>query len=497
MAAMTLASATTTARSLIQRLRDHLCARIDHQGRARSACGSRVLESVLTWRLLENDTGYPAALATVRSYLRAAGARGDLTPVDRALLGLPGGQDPLPGFDHHTAGHKRLLMSAILHAAGVPGVIGPPPGVVATGNLHTWKRAELTACRIICAHAAGTAVDIDQLDALADLLRRPRIFEGNHLPHLLFLHALRPYPAHQAAVRHGLDLLVATQHADGGFSVAESFDTWVSSIVATALTEAGTAREELTQTATWLAACQAAGGGWSYTPQATQTDMDTTYTAMVFLNDHDPAGYAAHLAAGHAYVRGLQNTDGGWPTYRRGAPSEPAMTGGALAVLAQRPGDHAEQVVAGARWLAGTQKPDGTFERGWSLAEGNAIFRAVHGLCTARDRLPLPPSVSDAVDHALDRAADHLERTHNRDGGWGHHAGRASDPVSTGYALAALGLLRRMRPVPSALAYLAAHQRPDGGFDAPADTAAPRPIPVDVPVLAPAYVLRGLAHCGR
>ncbi|MFD7030218.1 prenyltransferase/squalene oxidase repeat-containing protein [Streptomyces sp. NPDC059917] len=494
---MTVAPAITMARSLTERLRDHLYARIDHQGRARSACGSRVLESVLTWRLLEEDTRHPTALAAVRSYLRASGTRKDLTPVDRALLGVPGGQDPLAGFDHHTAGHKRLLMRAVLHAAGVREANTPPPAVPATADLHTWKRAELAACQVVLAQTDGTAADSARLDALAELVRRPRIFEGNHLPHLLFLHALQPYPAHRAAVRHGVDLLVATQSADGGFSVAESFDTWVTSIVATALTEAGTGREALARTATWLAERQAADGGWSYTPQATQTDMDTTYTAMVFLDEHDPARRAPQLAAGHSYVRGLQNTDGGWPTYRRGAPSEPAMTGGALAVLAQCPGENADRIVAGARWLTAAQKPDGAFERGWSLAEGNAIFRAVHGLRTARDRVPLPPSVADAIDLTLDRAAGHLERAHNRDGGWGHRAGSASDPVSTGYALAALALLDRTRPVPSALAYLAAHQRPDGGFDAPADTAAPRPIPVDVPVLAPAYVLRGLAHFGR
>ncbi|MBB5960716.1 prenyltransferase beta subunit [Saccharothrix tamanrassetensis] len=489
-------AAPTTARKLARRLGEHLRTQIDHRGRARSACGSRVLESVLTCRLLEDDARYPTALAAVRSYLRAAGDRDDLTPVDQVLLGTADARNALAGFGHHTAGRKRVLMSAILHAAGVPEAPAPPPTVVADGSLHTWKQAELTACRVICARAAGTAVPDDHLDTLAGLLLRPQIFEGNHLPHLLFLHALRPYPAHRVAVRHGLDLLVATQHADGGFSVAEYFDTWVSSIVATALTEAGTGREVVARTAAWLAACQSGDGGWSYTPQATQTDMDTTYTVMVFLHNHDPARYAPHLQAGHAYARGMQNTDGGWPTYRRGSMSEPAMTGGALVVLAQHPDAHAEQIVAGARWLAGVQKPDGTFERGWSLAEGNAIFRAVHGLCAARGRLALPPTVADAVDHALSLAAGYLERTQNRDGGWGHHAGRASDPVSTGYALAALGRLHRMRPVPSALEYLAARQRPDGGFDAPADTAAPRPIPVDVPVLAPAYVLRGLARCG-
>ncbi|MFE2267590.1 prenyltransferase/squalene oxidase repeat-containing protein [Streptomyces griseosporeus] len=91
----------------------------------------------------------------------------------------------------------------------------------------------------------------------------------------------------------------------------------------------------------------------------------------------------------------------------------------------------------------------------------------MHGLCTVRDRLPLPPSLADAVDHTLERAARRLEGTHNRDGGWGQRPGQASDPVSTGYALAALGLLQRRRLVPSALAYLAACQRPDGGSTPP------------------------------
>ncbi|RSS76843.1 prenyltransferase/squalene oxidase repeat-containing protein [Streptomyces sp. WAC06614] len=456
-----------------------------------------MLESVLACRLLEDDDRHPDALAGVRSYLRAVARGGGLTPLDRALLGMPSGRDPLAGFAHHTAGRKRLLMGAILHAAGAGGAPAPPSVPDAVGGLHTWKQAELTACRVIRDRAAGSPVAGHDLDALAGLLLKPRIFEGNHLPHLLFLLALRPYPAYRAAVRQGTDLLVATQHADGGFSVAESFDTWVTSIVATALSEAGTDRGSLARTADWLAARQADDGGWSYTPQATQTDMDTTYTAMAFLHHHDPARYAPHLAAGYAYVRGLQNDDGGWPTYRRGTPSEPAMTGGALAVLAQHCAPHAQQIAAGVRWLAASQRPDGTFERGWSLADGNAIFRAVHGLTAVRDRLPLPPPAAEAVEQALGRAADRLERTHNRDGGWGQQPGRASDPVSTGYALAALGLLHRPSRIPAALAYLSACRRPDGSFDAPADTAAPRPIPVDVPVLAPAYVLRGLARCGR
>ncbi|MFE1791961.1 prenyltransferase/squalene oxidase repeat-containing protein [Streptomyces sp. NPDC059525] len=291
--AVTFLPATVTAPSLVDRLREHLVARIDHQGLVRSACGSRVLETVLASRLLQDDDRHPDALAAARSYLHAAARGGELTPLDRALLGKPSsGLGLLAGFEHHTAGRKRLLMNAILHAAGVGGAPAPPPTTDPAGGLHTWKQAELAACRVICDRAACTPVAGDDLDALADLLLKPRIFEGNHLPHLLFLHALRPYPACRAAVRQGIDLLVATQHADGGFSVAESFDTWVTSIVATALTEAGTDRQTLARTADWLAARQAGDGGWSYTPQATQTDMDTTYTAMVFLHHHDPVRHA-------------------------------------------------------------------------------------------------------------------------------------------------------------------------------------------------------------
>ncbi|MFD0274589.1 cytochrome P450 [Kitasatospora sp. NPDC127111] len=139
---MTTHQAPVVAETLLRRLCDHLYARLDHSGRARSACGSRVLESVLAYRLLTSDGGYPAALDGVRCYLRAAAGREDLTPVDRTLLGIPGHQrDLLAGFDHHTADRKRLLMSTVLRAAGVPRAPAPPtPAGAASGRLHTWKR---------------------------------------------------------------------------------------------------------------------------------------------------------------------------------------------------------------------------------------------------------------------------------------------------------------------------------------------------------------------
>jgi squalene-hopene/tetraprenyl-beta-curcumene cyclase len=107
----------------------------------------------------------------------------------------------------------------------------------------------------------------------------------------------------------------------------------------------------------------------------------------------------------------------------------------------------------------------------------------------------LPKATARAADETLDRIATYLSESRNHDGGWGHRTGSESDPISTGYAMAALGGLQGCGQLPEVVGYLAQMQQPDGSFSAPADTVAPRPIPIQVPLLAPAYVLRGLTAC--
>jgi squalene-hopene/tetraprenyl-beta-curcumene cyclase len=366
-------------------------------------------------------------------------------------------------------------------------------------NLHTWKQTEMLAIGVIHARSRHGVVTDNQLDTLAARVHRPAIDEGNHLSHLLCLHALQTFPTHRSAMRHGLDLLLATQQLDGGFSVATDFDTWVTSIAAAALAESDADPELLERMATWLIAQQHSDGGWSYRPGTAQTDMDTTYTALAFLGNYRVGGngqpHRESALAGRAYVRRMQNVDGGWPTYRRGNPSEAAMTGGALVALAQAPDTHTVAIEAGVAWLITTQETDGTFERGWSRAEANALFRIAHGLFAVRARVALSKATAKAVDRTLDRIVFYLSESRNRDGGWGHRTGLESDPISTGYAMAALGRLGDHGQLPGAIGYLAQMQRPDGSFSAPADTLAPRPIPIQVPLLVPAYVLRGLAAC--
>ncbi|WP_381805682.1 prenyltransferase/squalene oxidase repeat-containing protein [Streptomyces niveus] len=326
------------------------------------------------------------------------------------------------------------------------------------------------------------------------MLRGERIHERNHLSHLLYLFALRPYPAHRHLVEAGIEQLLATQGADGGFSLSQDIDTWVTSVAGLALSEAGADRALLERICDWLADRQADGGGWSFTEGVTQTDTDTAYTVLTLLHRHDPTRHATALDRGHDYLRRIQNPDGGWPVYVHANPSEAAMTGGALVALADRPHANAAAITAGVRWLIRNQQDDGTFERGWSLSEGNAIFRAVHGLNAALDHHLLDHWSVDQARTAVHRATAYLHTAQNDDGGWGHRHGTPSDPISTGYALAALGPTAPPTVLHAALTYLNTQQQPDGTIGSTPDTVSPRPIPLDLPALAPAYVLRGLTH---
>ncbi|MET9678515.1 HAD hydrolase-like protein [Streptomyces sp. NPDC006482] len=401
----------------------------------------------------------------------------------------------LAGFEHHTAVRKRMLMDTVLYLAGAVETLPHcSPEAFATGGLHSWKRPETLACHLIHQYAHGSAPEAVDLEPLTAVLCAEHIHEPNHLSHLLYLFALQPHRIHRHLVDAGVERLLTTQGADRGFSLSRDIDTWVTSVAGLALFEADGDRGPLDRICAWLAARQADDGGWSFTEDVTQTDTDTAYTVLELLHRHAPARHASTLEAGHAYLRRMQTPDGGWPVYRRANPSKAAMTGGALTALARQPDVNASAITAGTRWLIRNQQGDGTFERSWSLSEGNALFRAVHGLNAALVHRLLDPRTACHARAAVHRATACLRATQNDDGGWGHRHGTPSDPISTGYALAALGPTAPAGVLHAAANYLINRQRPDGGYDSTPDTVSPRPVPLDLPALAPAYVLRGLTH---
>ncbi|MER6399560.1 prenyltransferase/squalene oxidase repeat-containing protein [Kitasatospora sp. NPDC001603] len=490
---------------LTHRLRRHLAAQVGAEGRLHCPCRSRVLESALALRLLETERGHEQSRSRLRAFLATATTHNSATPLDRTLAdgalrraSRTGREvEVLSGFEHHTAVRKRMLLDTLLYLTGARDRLPRREAVAfAAGDLHSWKQPEMVACHLIHVHAHSAAEEGTSLllEPLAAALRGGIIHERNHLSHLLYLFALRPYPQYRDLVGTGLERLLTTQGADGGFSLSRDIDTWVTSVAGLALAEAGADPLLLDRMCDWLGDQQADDGGWAFTPGVTQTDTDTTYTVLKLMHRHASHRHADALDRGRAYLLRMQNPDGGWPVYRHGNPSEAAMTGGALSVLSDGPHSNAVSLTAGAFWLTRNQQRDGTFERGWSLSEGNALFRAVHGLSAVLDRHLL---TAEAVRHArrtLSRATTYIHDTQNPDGGWGHQRDRSSDPISTGYALAAIGHRGPVATLHAALGYLMSHQQSDGGFASAPDTVSPRPIPLDLPALAPAYVLRGLAH---
>ncbi|MGP3950642.1 prenyltransferase/squalene oxidase repeat-containing protein [Streptomyces sp. 7N604] len=486
-------------------LRTCLARLVDAQGRVHCRCRSRVLESSLALRLLEAEGGWAEQAARLRAYLGTAAVRADATELDR-VLGLAAlgrgsadtcAADVLTGFEHHSAHRKRVLLDTILYLVGAMKALPQrEESAFALRGLHRWKQPEMVACRVVHAHEGERweAVEESDLALLRKVVSGGSIYEGNNLTHLLCLSALQLLPGHGPLMDAGVARLLATLTEDGGLSLAVDMDTWTTSVVGLALAEAGARRELTDRICAWLGRRQLCDGSWSFTDGVSQTDVDTAYTGLGLLHRQDPMRYAPSLDRGHDYLERMQNADGGWPVYRHGNPSEAAMTGGALTVLTTRAARHGNRLAAGAAWLVSAQKPDGTFERGWSLAEGNAIVRAVDGLNDAVEHATLPRTLAQAARRAVGRSIAYLTASQNPDGGWGHRTGSPSDPASTGFALAALSRAADRKAVPSALAYLRGVQRPDGGFDCLADTAAPRPLVVDIPALGLAYVLRGLAR---
>ena len=198
-----------------------------------------------------------------------------------------------------------------------------------------------------------------------------------------------------------------------------------------------------------------------------------------------------------SFILARQNDDGGFGTYerRRGGafldalnPSEmygSCMTErsylectassigalsrarGALPTLHQRRLEVA--VARAAALIREAQRPDGAWSGFWGVNFTYGIFHAVEGLLAAG---------AGANDPAIQRAARWLEEHQKADGGWGeHHQGCLDDRyvehprsqvIMTSWAVLALLHAGGARSVsgaaPRGIAFLRAHQQPDGSY---------------------------------
>jgi len=272
-------------------------------------------------------------------------------------------------------------------------------------------------------------------------------------------------------VTRGAEFLVRSVRDDGSWPIDTNLATWLTTLSVNALAAAedfeqilpSDEREKIRQ---MLLESQyrhehpythAAGGGWAWTalPGAVP-DADDTAGALIALHNLGPSDkrVAEAAVAGINWLLGLQNSDGGIPTFCRGwtalpfdrsAPDLTAHALGAFGVWSDCVPDSlrrrmAEAIKKGLDYLERVQKEDGSWVPLWfgnqfAPNQENPVYGTARVLTGLQ---PLSHAFTWAYSPMLDRAAAWLLSVQNSDGGWGGAKSVASSIEETALAVDAL-----------------------------------------------------------
>jgi squalene-hopene/tetraprenyl-beta-curcumene cyclase len=290
--------------------------------------------------------------------------------------------------------------------------------------------------------------------------------------------------------RKGVEFLAASIRADGSWPIDTNLATWVTTLSINALANCGlwisdcglaavgSIRNQLVD---WLLSCQhrdvhpythAEPGGWAWSnlPGAVP-DGDDTAGALIALHTlssgvsesairNPQSAIVAAVRGGVEWLLGLQNSDGGIPTFCRGwaklpfdksSPDITAHAIGAMAawldVLPAPLHRRTEKAISRAlRYLRDAQRADGSWVPLWfgnQLAPGqeNPVYgtsRALTHLSNCGLRIVDCGFDSQSLHTMRERAAEWLLNAQNADGGWGGNALAPSTLEETALAVDAL-----------------------------------------------------------
>jgi squalene-hopene/tetraprenyl-beta-curcumene cyclase len=263
----------------------------------------------------------------------------------------------------------------------------------------------------------------------------------------------------------GAHFLRHSVRPDGSWPIDTNLCTWVTTLAVKALQDSPNAlpQEQQTHIREWLLAQQhvvthpytgAAPGGWAWCDlPGGVPDADDTAGALVALDSlRDPTSNAGRLrdaaTAGVGWLLGLQNSDGGIPTFCRGwgtlpfdrsAPELTAHTLRAWHAWLPHLADAARlrrAIPRAYEFLRKSQRPDGAWIPLWFGNEHAPLEEnPVYG--TAQVLIAVESLHDGAITDAIRRGREFLRMNQNDDGGWGGAAGAPSSIEETSLALEA------------------------------------------------------------
>jgi squalene-hopene/tetraprenyl-beta-curcumene cyclase len=307
--------------------------------------------------------------------------------------------------------------------------------------------------------------------------------------------------ADHPVARQAARFLTSAVRPDGSWPIDSNLATWVTTLSVNALAAAGEEKllDECVAIKDWLLGQQcrerhaytgADPGGWGWTDlPGSVPDADDTPGALLALAHlpHDESSFEAALA-GLRWLRGLQNSDGGWPTFCRGWGHLPFDRSGAdltahvlraiqaVSGWANSSSSHpcadirkwsGAMMARGFAYLDRTQRADGSWLPLWfgnqfAHDDENPTYGTSRVLAAYRD-------LDKMNTNPARRAVDWLLSTQNSDGGWGGDKGIASSSEETALAVEVL-LEAGAKAEPAlnkGLSWLV-HEVEAGGLDRPA-----------------------------
>ena len=275
--------------------------------------------------------------------------------------------------------------------------------------------------------------------------------------------------ADHPVTRRGLEFLLQSQRADGSWPIDTNLSTWCTTLAMDALPQAAAPNSSAIRD--WLLAQQhmaehpythAAPGGWAWTDlPGGVPDADDTSGALLALARMRSAEcgvrneeVSAAAVAGVRWLLGVQNRDGGVPTFCRGWGALPFdrssadITAHAIRAWAawreELPRGLQTRVTRAAgralKFLGRTQRDDGSWTPLWfgnqfEPREENPTYG------TARVLRALADIRGPESDSAAARAAGWLVAAQNEDGGWGGCLRGPASVEETALAVEALAWL--------------------------------------------------------